>query len=165
MFHLHWNDTHADHLRSCFPCHASTLQIIIETSKVVFQISFSIHCLIPICVGFLIWCISMQKSWMISLIAGTGQSLSTCLCIVTFCHWFQTSIERFSLCQKLDSFFQGLIHKTITAYWLVSFIAVNAYIWILLISSCKCWNLPFLIAWLLYMLFYCLFWEHWVSHN
>ena len=136
-FHLHWNNTQTNHLRSCFPCHASTLQIIVETSKVAFQIS-SIHCLIPICLGFLIWCIFMQRSWMIPLTARTGQSLSTCLSIVTFCHWFQTSIARFLLCQKLDSFFQGLIHKTITAFQLVSFIAVNAYIWILLISSCKC---------------------------
>ena len=87
-FYLHWNYSHTDHLRSCFSCHTSTLQIVFEASKVAFQISFFIHCLIPICLGLLVWCISMKRSWMIPLIAGTDQSLSTCLCIVTFSHWF-----------------------------------------------------------------------------
>ena len=41
-FHLHWNNTQTDHLRSCFPCHASTLQIIVETSKVAFS-DFLLH--------------------------------------------------------------------------------------------------------------------------
>ena len=124
MFHLHQNNAHTDHLRSCFPCHASTLQIIFETSKVVFQISCSIHCLISISLGFLIWYISIQRSWIIPFTAGTGQLLSTCLCIVTL------------LCQKLDPFFHGLFY--ITALQLVPFITVNAYIWILVISSYKC---------------------------
>ena len=88
MFHLHRNNVHTDHLRSCFPCHASTCQFIVETSEVAFQIPFSIHCLISICLEFLVCCIAMQSSCMIPLTAGTGQSLSTCLCIVTFCHWF-----------------------------------------------------------------------------
>ena len=169
MFHLHWNNANTDQHRSCFPCLASTLQIIAETGKVDFQIFFSIHCLILICLGFLVWCIPMQRSWMIPLTAGTGQSInqsSTCPCIATFSYWFSASIARFLLCQKLDSFFQGLVHKTITVFQLVTFTAVNAYIWILFISSCKCWNLPFLIVWLLlYILIYFLFWEHWVSYD
>ena len=54
-----WGLTAVVHLKSCFPCHSSSLQIIVETSRVVFQISSSIHCLIPIRLGCLVSYISM----------------------------------------------------------------------------------------------------------
>lgn len=36
MLYLHQNNSHANHLKSCFPCHTSALHITVETSKVVF---------------------------------------------------------------------------------------------------------------------------------
>ena len=94
IFHLHWNNVQTDHHRSCFPCHASTLQIIVETSKVAFQISFSIHCLIPICLGFLFWCISMQRSWMIPVTASFENAGSVTIRVSSLKNWIKSAISR-----------------------------------------------------------------------
>ena len=58
MLNLHWNNAHVDQLRSCISCHASTLQIIVETNFFFFS-DFLLYLLIPICLEFLDWCISM----------------------------------------------------------------------------------------------------------
>ena len=47
----------------------------------------------------------------------------------------------------LDLSFKVFLHKCIATFQFVSFTTVNTCIWILLISNCKCWNVPFRVVW------------------
>ena len=64
MYH-NQNNSDADQLKSWFPCYTSALHIHTEGSKVVFQVSSSSRFLIPVYLRLLVWCISMQRIWMI----------------------------------------------------------------------------------------------------
>ena len=143
MLNLHWNNAHADQLRSCISCHASTLQIIVETNFFFFRfspLSTDSH------LSWISWLVYIHVEELDDSLYNKSRPITEYVPLHCDAQSLVLNIHS-QIFAFLDLSFKVFLHKYITTFQFVSFITANTCIWILLISNYKCWNVLFRVAW------------------